>query len=649
MNIVVTARAKNNDNYDELELQGLSSSFEVSENKSVINVCIENVSDADWEGVVHIKYIFDGQNPKFFLPGFMYGTNRGDAPIDVDTKYPRIRMCEPNMPASPWWMVRSDRLSHPVAIAYCDGKIHSISATPYFVMCDGVKTEWYPEIEDKEFYQYTGYTCSLSDNSIGYTLGYENAPWLFVQSHTIYDRAEMGSNCFVIAKGEKIKFKINYAVYEAEYANGIHKAVEEAYYRFHQEPRRTSDIHTAVKDILEAVSEYAWLEEDKAYSGFVYDSEDGKYTYNKLPSISWTNGLAVAVPALLAAIRTDNDKARNQALCCIQNIVDNSINPESGLPFEACHDGEWSNRGWWFDRMRTAGHSSYLIAQCLYYICKAYSYEITYKNEAHNDWLVFVGDIIDRLEKTKNTDNEYPYILSAKTGAGIEYDSFAGCWCMTAGLYYTWLKQDLTYLDGFKKSENYYYNYFIKHAECYGAPHDTDKATDSEGVLAYIRAVRYLYELTGDEMYLDHMKEALCYEFTFKYSYNSPVKVPPLSKIGWSSCGGSITSVANPHIHPMSSGVVDEMIYYVSKRNDDYIVNRLKDTIMWSCQTYNTYDGEYDYGKKGWMSERFCHSEGLLVEKYKDGSVASTWFALMPWACGCILEALAGECWDYSL
>ena len=47
----------------------------------------------------------------------------------------------------------------------------------------------------------------------------------------------------------------------------------------------------------------------------------------------------------------------------------------------------------------------------------------------------------------------------------------------------------------------------------------------------------------------------------------------------------------------------------------------------------------------GWMSERFCHSEGLLTETYPDGSPASTWFALMPWACGCILEGLAGEYW----
>lgn len=41
----------------------------------------------------------------------------------------------------------------------------------------------------------------------------------------------------------------------------------------------------------------------------------------------------------------------------------------------------------------------------------------------------------------------------------------------------------------------------------------------------------------------------------------------------------------------------------------------MMDTIGWGCQTYNRYDQEFDYGKKGWMSERFCHSEGLVMDR----------------------------------
>ena len=85
------------------------------------------------------------------------------------------------------------------------------------------------------------------------------------------------------------------------------------------------------------------------------------------------------------------------------------------------------------------------------------------------------------------------------------------------------------------------------------------------------------------------------------------------------------------------------MLYFVKETASAYVRSRLEDTVAWSCQVSNTYDGEYGYGKVGWMSERFSHCQGLLTPEYPDGSLASTWFALMPWACGSILEGLCGE------
>ena len=90
----------------------------------------------------------------------------------------------------------------------------------------------------------------------------------------------------------------------------------------------------------------------------------------------------------------------------------------------------------------------------------------------------------------------------------------------------------------------------------------------------------------------------------------------------------------------MSSTILGELQYYVDQTGDDYVKSRLEDTLLWGCQTYNTQDREYGYGKTGWMSERFCYGQGLLVERYPDGSPASTWFALMPWAACSVLEGL---------
>lgn len=654
MELVVTARSKYQEDieYSGLDRHGLSLSVEITGGNGSATqpfqavVRVSNLGCSTWAGVIHLELPFAKVNPRFFLPAFMYGRNRGEAPQNVPNEFPRLREGNPSRPSSPWWMVRSDRLSHPAALVYDTGKIYGLCASPYFISKDGVKIQWKPDLTG-EFYQYSGYTCSLAKGTVGYTLGYENAPLLFIKSRLVKERAPLDENCFELTAAESVEFTLDLYEFEAESELGINAVLEDIYYRYHQPPRQGSDIQTAAADLAKAIYQYAWLPEDRSYSTFVYeDKETGGYRYNKIISISWTDGLSVATPVLMAALRLGDESMREQALSCIENIVGNSLNPASGLPYEAYQNGKWSINGWWFDGMRTPGHSAYLCAQAMFYIMKAYEFEKRIKNCFHEDWMVFVKKVLLVLEKSKNSDDEYPTILSERTGAGLEYDSFSGTWIMAALAYYSWLTGDQSCLDSLKRSEWHYYETYVKRMECYGAPLDADKAVDSEGILAYIKAVRYLHALTGDDLFLDHMRDAINYEFTFKFVYNSPVKIPPLSTIGWSSCGGSVTSVANPHVHPMSSNLVDELHYYLQKREDAYVRQRMLDTVGWGCQTYNRFDMEFDHGKTGWMSERFCHSEGLVTETYSDGSPASTWFCLMPWASGSVIEGLVGDYWE---
>lgn len=646
-----------------------------------LELTLSNVSDSVFQGVVQIELPASGKDsahfptaPEFFLPGFMYGTNRGDAPIKVENKYPRLRPGRPELPASPWWMVRSDRLSHPAAFLYLPGDgestrghLYGISASPYLVP-DSERSlqQWKPDSPEAapDSVRFTGFTCSLERGSVGYTLGYENAPWLFIQSHTIRERAPISErSSILLAPGSHLQTELFLYDLEACDERILYRALESVYRIWHQTPRRCISGKEAAADLMQAVSRYAWLPEDRNYSGFVRE-KDGSFSYNRIFSISWTNGLSTAVPVLMAALRLGDDIARRQSLSCIDNIVQNSINPNSGLPFETWdRENGWSCRGWWYDGMQNGGHSGYLDGQTVYYILKAFECEKDIRKSEHPEWLSFAHDVLLRLHAQRNSTGEYPFVLSSETGAGMEYDALGSCWCLAALAKYLLVCRnsapntnpatsspgdpDIGFLlSELETSESFYYNAFVRKAICYGAPLDTNKTVDSEGVLSYIRAVRMLHELTGKKEYLDHLRDALCYEYSFKLCYNTPVQVPPLSVLHWSSCGGSITSVANPHIHPMSSTVMDEMLYYLRFRTDSYIRSRLEDTVLWSLQTFNTHDGEYGYGRTGWMSERFCHCEGLLVEKYPDGSPASTWFALMPWACGSILEGICGDLWN---
>ena len=653
MNIQLAARSVSGpETYQPLERHSLRGEIACPGSGDPTEVTIRLTADADFTGVIRIALCAERPDPsaRFFLPGFMYGTNRGGAPLVTDSKTPRLRP-DGECPASPWWMVRSDRLSHPCAMVFTGGRLLGLTASPYFVVREGCRKAWQPG-GSGSFDQYAGFGCSLERGEIWYTLGYENAPWLFVDSHHILPRRQAEENCFRIRCGEAVTVKLYCFDRPAADEREIHSVLKQVYRLWHEPPRRQCSVYETVRDIATAVARDAWIPEAHSYSGFVFD-RGTHYENRLLPSISWTNGLSSAVPMLLSARRLGNAEMRGQALDCINHIVRCSLNPRSGLPYLTEEDGIWSNRGWWYEKQPVPGHASYLVGQSVYLVLKAYESEKANGTE-HADWLAFAQRILARTEKSRNSDGEYPYVFSEQTGAGLEYDSFSGAWCLAAAACYCRLTGERSYLPGLLESEKWYHDAYIRHEECYGGPLDIDKSIDSEGILAYIRAVRNLHEiLCADDPackdrpngLLDRLRDALYYEFTFKFCYNSPVRVPPLSTVGWSSCGGSITSVTNPHIHPMSSSVIDEMHYYLRFRDDAYLRSRLEDTVLWSCQCHNTRDREYGYGKTGWMSERFCHSEGLLTETWPDGSPASTWFALMPWACGSILEGLAGEAW----
>ena len=607
----------------------------VSENalKKVYRVIITNADSRDFEGIIWLKVLVEATSPKFFMPGYMYNRNTADMPSSGRKAFPRLKADGSEMPESSFFMTRSDRLAEPVSLIYDKGKVIGISAEPVIRGKDG------------SFVQYCGFSCCLEEDgraSVGYTLGYENAPWLFIQTATVRDRVPLSdNNTFKLSAGGNYTLDLTIYDYSGEDERAIYPSIEDCYYRYHEKPRSIADMdsHKALEMLCSAIRDFAWLDDEKIYSGFVYD-RDGVLSYNRIPSISWTNGLVVAVPMLVWANHMRDERARIQSLTFIDSIVSSAYNPSSGLLYESMENGHPSVHGWWYNGMHSGGHSSYINGQAIYYILQAYQDEKEKKEVVHEKWLELAGKVIERINREQNTDYEYPFSMSEKTGAGIEYDSMGSAWCLAATAEFEKITGDCKYENLLKKSEEHYFNAFIKKVECYGGPLDTDKAVDSEGVLSYIRAVRIMHELKGEDYLLDHLRDAFYYEFTFKLGYNTHITVRPLSEIGWSSCGGSITSVANPHIHPMSSTVIGEMKYYLQFRDDQYVKNRMDDTIGWSLQTFNTNDCEYGYGRTGWMSERFCFCEGLVTEKYPDGEPASTWFALMPWASGSIIEGI---------
>lgn len=648
-----TRTYKSIDSTDLTVLLSRSTEQKMNDSITVFDVEIENLSDNSWSGIVKFELTVPSGDPWFFMPGFIYGDNQSF----LDHKYmqklwPRVRRGEPDIPYASYFRVRSDRLSYPLSALYSNGHVYGISGSPYMVNNEEGDVFWYPGIKG-DFLQFNGFGCEMDtiSASVSFTIGYENAPWLYVAGDIIEPATAPEEGAVSIPAGGSLSFKLHVYSYNAEDRRALNYAIKNQVALFHEEPRKVVSKLQGIEDLSVAVFEDAYDRIAKNYAT-VTRLENGEVLRDQSSfSIGWTGGMVVATPLLMAAHRLDREDMRLQALECIQDIVDNSLNEKSGLPYDAKSNGEWTTNGWWEHYIwkpieGISAHSSYLAGQAMFYILKAYEIEKAYFNVNHNDWLDFVIQVSNRIEQTKNSEHEYPYRWSPETGEALDYDAIGGAWCLATRAYLASMLKDSLMLKQSEQSIDHYWNKFVKQVNCYGTPHDIWMATEEEGVLAFVKAAAILHQYTGEEKYLMYLRDGIDYEFTWKYCYNTMIMVPPLSKVNWSSSGGSGTSIANPHVHPMGNLIMDEILYYAKVTGDNYYYKRAKDVFYWPLQSYNHYDGELDFGKRGWMSERHCPHQGLLIEKYPDGKPASIWFVFHSWASGCALESLCGDSFD---
>ncbi len=641
-----------------------------SENPYVLEIEIDNHGDKTWTGVIKVSLFTAEKDARFFLPGYMYGDNCSTSHLQpwLIKEFQRLKKGPVIRPFSPYWYMRSDQLTHPVAVMFRDRKILGISGSPFLTKADPT-TFWGPGVEG--FAGYNGFYCSVEKNAeIGFTVGYLNYPGIYTSpwEYTGYDANNQG--CISIPAGTSLKFDIRVFAFESEHEDGLGKVIENIYGFYHEKPlkKKQAGIEEIAADICNAISKDAYSPLHNSYSlimmksmpGFTknkykmrdnYNPDD--YVFNNEGLIGWTNGAVIAVPLLQASYRLNEGFLRTQAIKVIDEIVDKSVNPVTGIPYCTKIDGRWTNSGWWTPWIESEkvkpGHSSYIIGQSLYYILKAYELEKSHGNE-HAAWLSFVGKIIEIVSKTQDENGAFPRFWDEKTAAGTEYDAFSGCWVSAALAYYIKLASKKDLLPIVRKSEMRYYGDVVR-MECSKTPLDVADAPDSEGILAYIRLTKILHELAGEKAvngisYLERMRTGIDYALSFTFCYNVPLLSPPLGKLHWSTSGGSITSVCNAVIHCMLNTILDEIHYYYMQTGNEYYGKRLADIHDWGLQVYNQYDCQFFFGKTGWSSEYFCQAERYVLDvRFSDNTRSNLWFAYHPWATASVLEGMSGQMW----
>ncbi|MDO5423384.1 MAG: hypothetical protein Q4F41_06630 [Eubacteriales bacterium] len=585
--------------------------------------------EADYETQLRIQLSLPDQEDYYHvIPCNIFGDNHaeeaklGEFPL-LTEDHKECAFC------SPRWEFRADRAAMPLSALCCKNGAAAIFIQPYS------DTE-----DNSRGYIRNGVFAELPDR-FGVTLGYTNDPITFknrsIATPSLRDtarKAEASGSIFMRTGKER---------------TALHAIIRAVYEKVHHRAAYQKSFREALKGMLETF----------CYEN--YDKEAGEYTnencqppgnavlkpWRNVVEIGWTGGAILAYPLVLARELLGEEAKEPLAAAMdgeryLDRIAD-CYNEKSGLLYDLMAPIDESGsrvNGWWtYYGLVKDCHCAYTVGSAVHYMLKTIAYLKKNGRPWKEHWLDVCRKVLDTVVSLQREDGAFGYTYSISEKKVLDWSGFAGCWFVPSLAYLAELTGDGGYLEPAKKALRYYHT-FVKDLNCYGAPMDTWKSIDEEGNLAFIRGSRLLYEQTGEPEFLECWKDGAEYEFLWRYAYPTRPEFAPVCD-GWNACGGSVTSISNPHIHPMGV-LVDSDLYELAKvTGDGYYRERALDSTAWMMQTLELYPEKTGYGRYGVLSERWCPSDGLTVERDSEGNGFSSWFSYNLWAAANVMEAVA--------
>ncbi|MBN2852240.1 MAG: hypothetical protein JXQ23_05825 [Clostridia bacterium] len=534
--------------------------------------------------------------------------------------FPNLTDQYPEFPtSSEVWEFRADRASHPVSIITCQNGSIGITVDPY--------------ITDSETIIRNGVYAQLPDIA-GVSIGYQNRPLTFTNKE----------NMTASTNNKLRKAAISGKIYlSREYGRlSCHKIIQRVYQTYHEMPVYKNTLSDYLNGFLDSYEKINWSDEMNAFTNMSchLPGDPVLKPWRPLLGIGWTGTSILIYPLLMAQILLHEDNSFTQKLLRLLDEMSTRINPESGLFYDLVRPYKGSDvNGWWAGYLVKDCHCAYTNGNGIYYLLKSFKLMEKYKHIRKEAWLQSALTALDSIILLQKENGNFGYTYSTLKREMLDDKGFAGCWFIPSlALAYeiTGLQK---YLDSAIKGLHYYHQ-FVKELTCYGTPMDTYKSIDQEGNLAFIRGARHLHEITKNTVFLKYLEDSANYEYLWRYSFKANPECPPLKGSQWNSCGGSVTSVSNPHIHPMGVTVTSDLLYLYRATRDEYHRERALDGLYWGLQTADLYPSVTGYGKLGVMTERYCPSDGLTVEQYENGEKSSIWFTFNGWASASVLEGL---------
>lgn len=546
-------------------------------------------------------------------------------------QYPNLTREHPEaIYSSPFWEFRADRASHPVSIAVGkQGEIGAIAIDPY--------------CHDADHHLVRNGLFAELPNRFGATLGYANLPFTFVNKYCDYydGRSKSTSQPVTAAKCSGYFFHFNDGG-----RNRVRTIIESLYRHYRECPKFEKTFEEAARAILTAFIEQNWSDEFGHYTNQEAHPprQPELKPWRALFEIGWTGGSVLAYPFITAMdvlkLPKDFFRGRKSGYDLFNEILA-GYNPASGMFYDLVCEVRGSRvNGWWdFLKITHDRHSAYTNGHALYYLFLTLIHLRQHNHAIPEGWLERATEVADNHAALQREDGCCGYAYYTDRREVADWQGFAGCWigaAMAAAFAFTGKEH---YRDAACKAAGFYHK-FVRELNVCGTPMDTWKAPDQEGNIAFMKLVRLLHETTGEASLLEMLEDGAHYEYLWRYGFRAVPEIMPLAGSSWNSCGGSVTSVSNPHIHPMGVLITPELYYLAERTGNELHRMRAEDGMAWIMNSLELYPEVTGYGRYGVTTERFCPSDGLTDFYYSDGRPSSLWYSYNGWAAANILEAL---------
>jgi hypothetical protein len=385
---------------------------------------------------------------------------------------------------------------------------------------------------------------------------------------------------------------------------------------------------TAWELYLNQLNKFQWNEKNHYYRiGFPDNPAAGKISFQ-----DWQPGWVGGGMNSLAALQEGDQKSKERAMATLDYLT-GAAQCKSGLFYGVIHNGQVYGDDFYnpenrdFHLVRKSGDGLYYLLKH-FYLCQKRNIPLK------NRWVTGAEKAARAFVQIWRENGQFGQFVGTESLEIKVGGSAAGASAIAALAQSSDFFNVPGYLHVAEEAAEYYYQEFLSQGIVNGGPGEILQGADSESIYALLESFIILYELTGQDKYLD-WAEKTCWHYS-SWVVNYQYKYPSKSQFGihrLDSRGSVFANVQNKHSSPHICTFSGDALFKLYRYTSD---ERYMDLLYYTVHNAVNYFSREDRPIYSWDSVPEALNPGVMCERVN----LSDWEGLKN-----IGGVFNGQCW----